>query len=171
MKRKLINWIILVAAIGMMQFVIYPTFIAPYTPINTGDGSSKIGDTVTVDNLEYTINQTKSDAYSGGTLAYILGTGKKTVHVSVTIKNSTKKDYSFNVNLHFVVIGAKKDSIPIPLSTTNLNQTILAGGTIQGEFSYEAQSNHKYFIMNILKNTNDEFDPSAEIALINLVTP
>jgi len=171
MKKKLTRWLIWVTVFGILEFVVYPIFIAPYIPINTGNGSSKIGDTVTVDNLEYTINKAKSDAYSGGALSYILGTGKKTVHVSVTIKNPTNKDYIYNTNSHFAVIGTKKDKISIPLSTKDLNKTISAGVTIQGEFSYETQSNHRYFIMNIMKNTNDRFNPSNQTALINLVAP
>jgi len=157
--------------LGILESVVNPIFISPYVPINTGNGSSKIGDTVTVENLQYTINKAKSEDYSGGTLSYILGTGKKTVHLSVILKNPTNKDYIFDINSHFVVIDAKKDNILISLSTENLNKTIPASGTIQGEFSYEAQSNHRYFIMNIMKDTNDKFNPSAEVALISLVVP
>lgn len=177
MKKKLIHWLIGVAVIIIFNIVVYPMFIDPYVPINTGNGSNKLGDTVTIDNLEYTINKTQSDAYSGGSLSYILGTGKKTVHVSITIKNPTNKDYTFNINSHFVVLDTKADNPLISLTTKDLNNIIAAGRTIQGEFSYEAQSNHRYFIMNIWKNTNDKFQKSdrfnrpPEIALINLVTP
>ncbi|WP_176786260.1 DUF4352 domain-containing protein [Desulfosporosinus hippei] len=171
MKNKIARCLILVAIIGIMKFVVIPIFIDPYIPIHTGNGSSKIGDTVIIDNLEYTINGAKSDTYSGGTLSYILGTGKKTVHVSVTIKNPTKNDYIFDPDCHFVVIASKAQSFSIPLSTKDLNKTIPAGETIQGEFFYKAQSNHRYFIMNIWKDINDKFDPSAEIALIDLIAP
>ncbi|MDR3602880.1 MAG: hypothetical protein P4L49_20780 [Desulfosporosinus sp.] len=91
--------------------------------------------------------------------------------MSVAIKNPTNKDFSINLNSHFIVSDIRKSNSLISLSTKDLNKTIPAGGTIQGGFSYEAQSNHRYFVINIGKNTNDKFDPSAEIALINLVTP